>query len=292
VWIFGGGFEEGGSTDWDPVNITSFGSASNLPTVIVTLNYRLSGLGFAALPELANVTGNGNFGLLDQRLALKWVQSNIERFGGDPSKVSIWGQSAGAQSVCFHLLSPGSRDLFRGAVSSSGPCILPYPTIADAEAQGNEWASRVGCRGPPGPARLACLRSASLSALHAAGSPRLSPRDGFLYPAIDGTNEVWPLSNAELMHRGKLNSESVLFGSTGNDLGGGYSKHIPNASPEAYPRCVVVCFVFATLVVHMTAPPSNHSPTAYCYPSRAHNTCHRPHACAQNSICRHRLTRE
>ena len=180
VWIFGGGFEEGGSTDWDPVNLTTFGTSNNLPTVVVTLNYRLSGLGFAALPELANVSGNGNFGLLDQRLALEWVQRNIDRFGGDPLKVSIWGQSAGAQSVCFHLLSPGSRGLFRGAVSSSGPAILPYPTITEAEIEGSEWASRVGCTGPPGASRLACLRRASLAAVHAAGSPRLSPRDGFL----------------------------------------------------------------------------------------------------------------
>lgn len=107
--------------------------------IVVTSNYRLSGLGFAALPELANVTGNGNFGLLDQRLALQWVQDNIAAFGGDRSRVTIWGQSAGGQSVCFHLASPASAGLFSAAISSSGPCILPYPLVLSAQQEGVKW---------------------------------------------------------------------------------------------------------------------------------------------------------
>ena len=149
--------------------------------IVVTSNYRLSGLGFAALPELANVTGNGNFGLLDQRLALQWVQDNIAAFGGDRSRVTIWGQSAGGQSVCFHLASPASAGLFSAAISSSGPCILPYPLVLSAQQEGVKWAGRVGCQSA-GSQRLQCLRNASLHSLLAAGAPRSSKWDGFLYP--------------------------------------------------------------------------------------------------------------
>lgn len=170
----------------------------------------------------------------DQRLALTWVQQNIAAFGGDADRVTIWGQSAGAQSVCFHILSPGSKGLFHRAVSSSGPCILPYPTIKDAEEQGIDWARRVGCP-YAGNARLECLRNASLTNLYAAGSPRTSPHDGFLYPAIDFTHNVWPAPNIDLMNRGELGSlnVSLLFGSTGNDLGFSYSK-IPDPAPTEY----------------------------------------------------------
>merc|ERR1719197_1833081 len=90
--------------------------------VFVGMNYRLASFGFWALPELAKEQKSGttgNYGLLDQRAAMQWVQRNIESFGGDASKVTIQGESAGGTSVVFHLVSPGSKGLFRGAIAES-----------------------------------------------------------------------------------------------------------------------------------------------------------------------------
>ena len=86
-------------------------------------------------------------GLLDQRFALRWLNENIAAFGGDVNRLAIWGQSAGGQSICFHLASPGSAGLFTRAISSSGPCVLPYPSLAAAERDGLEWAHQAGCGG-------------------------------------------------------------------------------------------------------------------------------------------------
>src|SRR5262245_3593825 len=95
--------------------------------VVVTLNYRLGALGFLAVPELGLT---GNFGILDQRQALRWVAENIAAFGGDPSKVTIFGESAGAMSVGLHLFSiPANRGLFRAAIMESNPLALPYPSL-------------------------------------------------------------------------------------------------------------------------------------------------------------------
>ena len=207
----------GSSDDWPLRNLSRASAAANMPIIIVSMNYRLGGLGFAALPELSASAGSGNLGLLDQRLALEWVQRNIGRFGGNRDRVTIWGQSAGGQSVCFHLASPSSAGLFARAISSSGPCILPYPGLADAEAQGVTWASRVGCNSPTG--RLACLKNVSVAQLLNAGMPRASPHNGFLYPVIDATSTGFPADNRELFRTGRFNRVPVMIGSTDDDLG-------------------------------------------------------------------------
>ncbi len=96
---------------------------------MVTLNYRLGSLGFLAVPELSLT---GNYGILDQRKALRWVQDNIAAFGGDPRKVTIFGESAGAMSVGLHLFSiPQGRDRFRAAIMESNPLAraLPQPAV-------------------------------------------------------------------------------------------------------------------------------------------------------------------
>ena len=98
--------------------------------VVVTLNYRLGALGFLAVPELGLT---GNYGIQDQRQALRWVAENIAAFGGDPRKVTIFGESAGAMSVGLHLFSiPANREQFRAAIMESNPLALPYPSLAGA----------------------------------------------------------------------------------------------------------------------------------------------------------------
>jgi carboxylesterase type B len=124
VFIHGGAFVYGYGSN--PVYDGTWLAASG-EVVVVTLNYRLGSLGFLAVPEL-NLTGN--YGILDQRKALRWVQDNIAAFGGDPRKVTIFGESAGAMSVGLHLFSiPQGRDRFRAAIMESNPLAVPYPSL-------------------------------------------------------------------------------------------------------------------------------------------------------------------
>ena len=124
VFFHGGAFVYGAGSL--PAYDGSYLAASG-NVVVVTLNYRLGALGFLSVPELGLT---GNYGILDQRLALRWVARNIRAFGGDPDKVTLFGQSAGAMSVGLHLFSiPDGRKLFRAAIMESNPLALPYPSL-------------------------------------------------------------------------------------------------------------------------------------------------------------------
>ncbi|MBL9022845.1 MAG: carboxylesterase family protein [Myxococcales bacterium] len=158
VWIHGGGYilGSGGDSAYDG---QVFSEATR--SVVVTINYRLGPFGFLALPELdaedASHPTSGNYGLEDQRAALAWVKANAAVFGGDPSRVTIFGESAGGASVCQHLVSPGSKGLFARAIIESGPCNL-VKEQAKAFAQGAEMATALACSGTE---LLSCLRSKS-----------------------------------------------------------------------------------------------------------------------------------
>ena len=131
--------------------------------MVVTINYRLGALGFLAHPALASRPGgpSGNYGLMDQQAALRWVQRNIARFGGDPHNVTIAGESAGGLAVLAHLVSPGSRGLFQRAIVQSGAFALTQQSLADAEAFGETFAAAGGC--PDQTAQ--CLRHVPVDAL-------------------------------------------------------------------------------------------------------------------------------
>ncbi|MGI9386173.1 MAG: carboxylesterase/lipase family protein, partial [Methyloligellaceae bacterium] len=138
VFIHGGAFVFGSSAN--PLYNGSALAARGV--VVVTLNYRLGALGF-----LAGIDGlTGNYGFLDQQLALKWVRDNIAAFGGDPGKVTIFGESAGAMSVGLHLQSPVSRRMFRAAIMESNPFGMPYKSMSEAGRFGGHFRSAVGCR--------------------------------------------------------------------------------------------------------------------------------------------------
>ena len=115
--------------------------------VVVTINYRLGALGFLAHPAFASRRdgSTGNYGLMDQQAALRWVKDNIRRFGGDPHNVTIAGQSAGGLSVLAHLVSRDSRGLFDRAIVQSGAFALTQQSLVDAEAFGESFAAKVGC---------------------------------------------------------------------------------------------------------------------------------------------------
>jgi para-nitrobenzyl esterase len=146
VYFYGGGFVAGDGSErrYDGESMARKG------IVAVTVNYRLGVFGFLAHPELSKESshqGSGNYGLLDQNAALRWVQSNIGFFGGDPDKVTIAGESAGSISVCAQMASPLSKNLFRGAIGESGGMI--NPTLApisqeEAEQNGLKFAHRIG----------------------------------------------------------------------------------------------------------------------------------------------------
>jgi len=157
VWIHGGGLVQDGARNYDGTKLAADG------TVVVTINYRLGALGFLAHPSLASHPGGaaGNYGLMDQQAALRWVQRNIAQFGGNPGNVTIAGQSAGGLSVLAQLTSPGARGLFQRAIVQSGTFALTQTPLAKAEASGETFAKDVGCASQT----AACLRSAPVSKL-------------------------------------------------------------------------------------------------------------------------------
>lgn len=141
VWIHGGGFTQDGARNYDGSKLAADG------TVVVTIDYRLGALGFLAHPALARRPGgpSGNYGLMDQIAALRWVRRNIPRFGGDPHNVTIAGQSAGGLSVLDLLVSHRSRGLFEKAIVQSGAFALTQQPLADAEVAGEAFATGAGC---------------------------------------------------------------------------------------------------------------------------------------------------
>lgn len=172
VWIHGGGNFSGGSGIPIPTTQQLWYDgqifAGRQGVVLVTLQYRLGSLGFFAHPGLASEGEPvGNQGLLDQRLAMQWVRDNIVKFGGDPTNVTIFGESAGSADVCYHVASPGSRGLFQRAISESGGCTLrtvgAERTLSETAPQMEAYGKALGCE--PGPGQLACMRSVPVEKL-------------------------------------------------------------------------------------------------------------------------------
>jgi para-nitrobenzyl esterase len=157
VWFHGGGFWQDTSTNYDGTKLAQNG------LVVVTVNYRLGALGFLAHPALASPRGGstGNYGLMDQQAALRWVQRNITQFGGDPHNVTIAGQSAGGLAVLAHLVSRRSRGLFQRAIIESGAFALHQQPLAAAESAGRAFAAKAGCVDQT----AACLRRLPVDAL-------------------------------------------------------------------------------------------------------------------------------
>ncbi|XP_046977689.1 juvenile hormone esterase-like [Vanessa cardui] len=138
VWIHGGGFSSGSGNDdmYGPEFIV------NKDVILVTINYRLGALGFLCL-DTEEIPGNA--GMKDQIAALRWVQNNIENFGGDPSKVTIFGESAGAASVSCHLISPMSVGLFKRAILQSGSITNSWAICQKPRDRALILAKKLGC---------------------------------------------------------------------------------------------------------------------------------------------------
>ena len=183
VYFYGGGFVAGDGSEprYDGAAMAKKG------IVAVTVNYRLNIFGFFAHPELSAESpykGCGNYGLLDQNAALKWVQKNIAAFGGDPKKVTIAGESAGSISVSAQMASPLSKNLIAGAIGESGaginPTLAPIP-LADAEKNGLEFAQKAGY---PTLAELRALSTREVYEIYTESGRFGFPTviDGYFYP--------------------------------------------------------------------------------------------------------------
>lgn len=204
VWIHGGSFRGGAGSDYDGRVL-----AREQGVVVVTVNYRLGALGFLAAPELLEGRTVGNYGLLDQQAALRWVRANAAAFGGDPASVTVFGESAGGMSVCNQLASPGAAGLFDRAILQSGPCTPEINTapLADALRTGSAYARALGC--PEGDA--ACLRGVPTERLLTTPVPGRRAPGAVALPPVYG-DAVLPRPPGEAFGAGQVNRVPLLIG--------------------------------------------------------------------------------
>ncbi len=208
VWIPGGGFTQESAS----MPLYWGDALATRGVIVVTINYRVGLLGFLVHPDLSRESGHqssGNYGLLDQIAALQWIQRNIKAFGGDPGRVTIWGQSAGSMSVCMLMASPHARGLFHRAIGESGGFFVPLAATdgsfakAAAEEQGVRMAAALGVT--------------SLDALRDL-APEQFLTDGIggtTHPIIDGY--VVPEEPYATFAAGRQNDVPILIGSNADE---------------------------------------------------------------------------
>ncbi|HLK37857.1 MAG TPA: carboxylesterase family protein [Polyangiaceae bacterium] len=245
VYIHGGAFQTGEGDDYGPRRLLDQG------VVVVTINYRLGALGFFADSGLAAEAADGstgNYGLMDQQAALRWVRKNILAFGGDPDNVTIFGESAGGLSVHAHLASPKSKKLFAQAIAESGSYALTQPTLSVAETAGAAYATAVGCSA----ADTACLRAVPVSTLLANQSLSATA----YMPVVDGT--VLTQSIGAAFASGQFNQVPVIEGSNHDEfrLFVAFLFELPNGPVTAaqYPAYVAALLGLPSAVAAQVVP--------------------------------------
>ncbi|XP_071780191.1 acetylcholinesterase isoform X2 [Centroberyx gerrardi] len=210
VWIYGGGFYSGSSS----LDVYDGRYLAHSETVIVvSMNYRIGAFGFLALHGSSEAPGN--VGLLDQRMALQWVQDNIHFFGGNPKQVTIFGESAGGASVGFHLLSPDSRPTFTRAILQSGVPNCPWASVSPAEARRRATllGKLVGCNGGNDTELVDCLRGKSPQDLIDQEWQVLPWSALFRFsfvPVVDGV--VLPDTPEAMLNSGNFKDTQILLG--------------------------------------------------------------------------------
>jgi para-nitrobenzyl esterase len=211
LWIYGGGYTNGSGSQpmYDGEALAKKGA------VVVTFNYRLGAFGFFSFPELTKESdrrGAANFGVMDSIAALEWMQRNIARFGGDPKKVTIFGESAGAGMVANLMTIPSAKGLFVRAIGESSAWstarIAPLMTLSNAELEGVKLAGGVGAKS------LAELRAKPAEAILKAGRGQGPVVDGYLIREDPG----------QVFAAGKQINMPVLTGSNRDESFGGNPK--------------------------------------------------------------------
>jgi para-nitrobenzyl esterase len=222
VFIYGGAYVRGSSA----LPLYNGTELAKKGVVVVTFNYRVGVLGYMAHPQLSEESPynvSGNYGLLDQEAALKWVQENIAAFGGDPDQVTIFGESAGGASIISQLAIPQSRGLYKqaivesGAIWKEGPMLPAYKTKAEAEDYGLKFAESLGCSGPDA---IKQMRSKSAFEL-ANETPYIwnSTFWGFHYIGFKPTIDGWLIKEApeKIFRQGKQNPVPLIIGSNADE---------------------------------------------------------------------------
>ncbi|CAG2064309.1 unnamed protein product [Timema podura] len=215
VWIHGGGFLSGsGNTDM-------FGPEFLIDTdvVLVTLNYRLDALGFLSTGDSVV---SGNNGLKDQVAALKWIQEEVVKFGGDPDRVTIFGGSAGAASVLLHMLSPMSRGLFHGVIAQSGTPLLPGIMHLNSQlSMAAKLAQAVSCHTNSSELLVECLREKPIFEILAASTllseHRLFGGREFLPVVEAGSGAFIADTPKKLISEKKINDVPLILGVNNNE---------------------------------------------------------------------------
>lgn len=231
VWFHGGAFSSGSGAEYDPRRLAVQGDVA-----VVTVNSRLGVLGYFGHPSLDD---SGTYGLADQQAALRWINENAAAFGGDPERVTLFGNSSGGANICGHLASPGSADLFDRAIIQSGSCrqhwpadlmfpggpALSYWSDLDTTSEaGTQAATVLGCEGDD---PIGCLRQKSSEDLLALNGSFLTMTYG---------SPLLPEDPVEAIAAGRFNEVPVLQGNTRDEHR--YFARIfeidPNAGTDAY----------------------------------------------------------
>lgn len=224
-WIHGGAFVGGSSNLYRLDKLANEGRM-----IVVSTNYRLGALGFMpnaafGIPSPSGNAYNGNYGLEDQRLAMKWVKDNIAAFGGDNANITIAGESAGAGSVCMHIASPDQvvsqsqvkvKDLFQKAIVQSAGCMQRLPTVQEGSIKNNSIATSL-C---PGSANvLACMRGQSIENILAAQEAytEANATDVTAISPVTGSYTV-PLSFKDASAVDQLVNVPMIMGGTKSEL--------------------------------------------------------------------------
>jgi para-nitrobenzyl esterase len=226
LWIYGGGFVAGQTS----VPLYDGARLAEKGVVLVSVAYRLGVFGFFAHPELSGESGkgSGNYGLQDMIAGLQWVKANIAKFGGDPTRVTIFGESAGGIAVSMLAASPAAKGLFHRAISESGGNFAPprqaseggqnAPTLKVAEASGQEFLAKLKV------GDIKAARDLSAEKLQTAVGPGLQAN---FWPVFDG--DVLPADQYELYRAGRFNDTPVLIG-TNSDEGALFAQPGMNAA--------------------------------------------------------------
>ncbi len=203
VWIHGGGLLNGRTDDYDPRKLVTDGDV-----IVVSTTYRMNVFGYMAHPAL-DKEGHafGNYGTLDQQAALKWVQANIQAFGGDPGNVTVFGESAGGLAIMFNLVSPAAAGLFQKVILQSGVSAAGQTPLPAAEKIGEDFATAMGCANQS----AECMRSKSVDEIIEKAGRFLNGA----VRAVDGT--VLPDQMQKLMAEGKYHKVPILLGNNQNE---------------------------------------------------------------------------
>lgn len=276
VWIYGGSFQFGSYEDYDYSPMISKSVALGHPIIVVRMQYRTGTWGFLAGKDLQE-EGNTNIGLKDQRLALQWVAENIAAFGGDPDKVTIWGESAGSMSVFYQSIAYSGdntyrgRKLFRAAIMNSGAALPGQPVDSQtAQSYYNALVTATGCDGAVD-GRLSCLRKVPYDSLYNATAviPGMFSPDGLrmsFFPRSDPNDTFLPSSSFDLIKEQKIASIPVLSGTQDDEgtlfglsmLNSTNSTTLTKALHELYP--VASSDIFESLLKLYPDQPSLGSP--------------------------------